>query len=69
MTGFTLAYAVMHGLWRSATEKSGYATRFTDHYHTCRAGTIVLLAYVHGAKVHIFSLAPPKTTQLFCVTH
>ena len=25
MTGFTLAYAVMHGLWRSATEKSGYA--------------------------------------------
>ena len=26
MTGFAFAYAVMHGLWRSATEKSGCAT-------------------------------------------
>ena len=25
MTGFAFAYAVMHGLWRSATEKSGCA--------------------------------------------
>ena len=26
MTGFAFAYAVMHGLWRSATEKSGCTT-------------------------------------------
>ena len=25
MTGFAFAYAVMHGLWRSATEKTGCA--------------------------------------------
>ena len=25
MTGFAFAYAVVHGLWRSATEKSGCA--------------------------------------------
>ena len=26
------------------------STRFTDHYHTGRTGTIVFLAYIHGAK-------------------
>ena len=36
------------------------STRFTDHYHTCRAGTIVLLAYVHGAKDTFFRLRHPK---------
>src|SRR5574344_2841525 len=36
------------------------STRFTDHYHTCRAGTIVFLAYIHGAKVHVFRLRHPN---------
>ena len=35
-------------------------SRFTDHYHTCRAGTIVLFAYVHGAKDTFFRLRHPK---------
>ena len=45
------------------------STRFADHHHTCRARTVMFLTYVHGTKVHIFSLAPPKTTLLFYVTH
>ena len=39
-------------------EAAGY--ELTDRLHTCRAGTNVLLAYVHGAMVYIISLAPPN---------
>ena len=41
------------------------STRFTDHYHTCRAGTMVLLAYVHGAKMLKGCHAPPFSRNYF----
>ena len=46
-----------------------FAAGFADNNHACGTRSVMFLAYIHGTKVHIFWLAPPKTTRNYDVTH
>lgn len=47
---------------------SEFSMCFAHDNDTDSARAIGLLAYKHGAKIHIFSLASPKVTQKYNVT-
>ena len=51
MTGFAFAYAVVHGLWRSATEKSGCAVLGKDEISVSRRFAISQRFYFEFKKM------------------